>query len=369
MIDLKKDILDKYFNDPNITDISFNGRELYVQDNTKGRYKVSDEVLVDDIEKYIKQITYQNNQQFNDEQPILDTEFPNLRINAVHKTLSPYGMTASWRSSVPTLKIKNYDGNIAPRCVFSLLEACIKSDSNIIISGKTGSGKTELQKYLVGFIKDTEKIIIMEDTLDTHLKEIYPKKDILSWQINNKLEKPILFDDLIKAGLRNNPDWIIISETRGSEAYAMLKSSLSGHNIITTIHSNNAKSNVERIIHMCKENYNLDQNLLGNMICDTFDIGFHLDHYIDEFGVKRFISEVVEYVSYGKEGTKINPLFTRITNITKRGGRYFYDVNYKYGKMTRRLFDKLARAKVLSSDIDRFIKEEYFEEKSFRDSK
>ena len=194
-------------------------------------------------------------------------------------------------------------------------------------------------------------------------------KDILSWQINNKLEKPILFDDLIKAGLRNNPDWIIISETRGSEAYAMLKSSLSGHNIITTIHSNNAKSNVERIIHMCKENYNLDQNLLGNMICDNFDIGIHLDHYIDDYGVKRFISEVVEYVSYGKDGTKINPLFTRITNITKRGGRYFYDVNYKYGKMTRRLFDKLARAKVLSSDIDRFIKEEYFEEKSFRDSK
>jgi len=365
-MNFENDILKKYFEDKNITDISFNGKEIYVQDNVKGRYKIKESVDASDVEKYIKQITYQNNQQFNDEQPILDTEFPNLRINAVHKTLSPYGITASWRSSVPTLKITNYDSKVAPKGVFSLLEACIKSSCNVIISGKTGSGKTEMQKYLVGFIEDNEKIIIMEDTLDTHLKEIYPNKDILSWQINTKLDKPILFNDLIKAGLRNNPDWIIISETRGSEAYSMLKSCLSGHHIITTIHSNNAKSNVERIIHMCKEEYNLDQNLLGNMICDNFDIGIHLDHYIDELGVKRFVSEVVEYVSYGRGGTVINPLFTRTTTITKRNGRFFYDVSYKYGKMTQRLFDKLASAKVLNSEVERFIKEEYYEEREKR---
>lgn len=365
-MDFEKEVLEKYFSNKNITDISFNGKDLYVQDNLKGRYKINENVSSDDVEKYIKQITYQNNQQFNDEQPILDTEFPNLRINAVHKTLSPYGITASWRSSVPTLKITNYDSKVAPKGVFSLLEACIKSSCNVIISGKTGSGKTEMQKYLVGSIPNDEKIIIIEDTLDTHLKEIYPNKDILSWQINTKLEQPILFNDLIKAGLRNNPDWIIISETRGSEAYSMLKSCLSGHHIITTIHSNNAKSNVERIIHMCKEEYNLDQNLLGNMICDNFDIGIHLDHYIDEFGVKRFISEVVEYVSYGRGGTVVNPLFTRSTTITKRNGRFFYDVSYKYGKITKRLFDKLASAKVLNSEIERFVKEEYYEEKEKR---
>lgn len=365
-MDFEKEVLEKYFSNKNITDISFNGKDLYVQDNLKGRYKINENVSSDDVEKYIKQITYQNNQQFNDEQPILDTEFPNLRINAVHKTLSPYGITASWRSSVPTLKITNYDSKVAPKGFFSLLEACIKSSCNVIISGKTGSGKTEMQKYLVGFIPNDEKIIIIEDTLDTHLKEIYPNKDILSWQINTKLEQPILFNDLIKAGLRNNPDWIIISETRGSEAYSMLKSCLSGHHIITTIHSNNAKSNVERIIHMCKEEYNLDQNLLGNMICDNFDIGIHLDHYIDEFGVKRFISEVVEYVSYGRGGTVVNPLFTRSTTITKRNGRFFYDVSYKYGKITKRLFDKLASAKVLNSEIERFVKEEYYEEKEKR---
>lgn len=365
-MDFKHDILDKYFSNKNITDISFNGKDIYLQDNTKGRYKAEETVESAEVEKYIKQITYQNNQQFNDENPILDTEFPNLRINAIHKSISPYGITASWRSSIPKLKISEYDKKLAPRQVFSLLEACVKANANIIISGKTGSGKTELQKYLVGFIKDNDKIITMEDTLDTHLKELYPNKDILSWQINNKLETPILFDDLIKAGLRNNPDWIIISETRGSEAYSMLKSCLSGHNIITTIHSNDATSNVERIIHMCKEKYNLDQNLLGNMICDNFNLGIHLDYYIDETGVKRYISEIVEYISYGKSGTIANVLFKKNTAITKRNGRFFYENSYQYGKMSEKLFNKLASSQVLNSDIEKFIKEEYYEEKDKR---
>lgn len=361
-----KSTLEELFKKETITDVSFNGTDLYVQDNLKGRYRLNKNFSSEEIENYIKQLVYENNQKFNDEEPILDTEFPNLRINAIHKTLAPYGMTVSLRSSIPSLKINNYDKKIAPRNVFSLLEACVKSNANIIISGKTGSGKTEMQKYLVGFINDNQKIIIMEDTLDTHLKEIYPNKDILSWQINNKLDKPILFDDLIKAGLRNNPDWIIISETRGSEAYSMLKSCLSGHNIITTIHSNNAKSNVERIIHMCKEEYNLDQNLLGNMICDNFDLGIHLDHYIDENGVRRYVSEVVEYISYGKDGTVVNSLFKRTTSISKRNGRFFYDVNYKYGKISKKLFDKLASSKSLNSEIDKFIKEEFYEEKNNR---
>lgn len=271
----------------NITDISFNGTDIYVQDNKVGRYKVDNNYNKEDIENYIKQLTYSNNEQFNDENPILDTEHPNLRINAVHKSISPYGITASLRSSKATLKIDKYNKEIAPPELFSFLEACIKAKLNIIISGITGSGKTELQKYLVGYINNFEKIVMIEDTLDTHIKEIYKEKDIFSWQTNNKIENPISFNDLIKAGLRNNPDWIIISETRGSEAYSMLKSILIGHSIITTIHSNDCKGSIERVIHLCKEHNNLDQFLLGSMATDLFDIGIHLNQELTPTGIKR----------------------------------------------------------------------------------
>ncbi|MDD4623776.1 MAG: CpaF/VirB11 family protein [Bacilli bacterium] len=353
--------LNQLFENENITDISFNGKDIYVQDNQKGRYKVANDISKEEVENYIKQMTYSNNEQFNDENPVLDTEYPNLRINAVHKSLAPYGMTMSLRLSKPTLKINKYDKEIAPTELFSFLEACIKANLNILISGKTGSGKTELQKYLVSFINDNDKIILIEDTLDTHIKEIYKEKDILSWQTNQRLDKPILFEDLIKAGLRNNPDWIIISETRGSEAYAMLKSILSGHKIITTIHSSNCKNSVERLIHMCKEKYNLDQTLLGSMVSELFDIGIHLSHTIDDKGIKRFIVEVVEYTGYDNHGAIINKLFSRTKKVKKINNNYQYYDDYEYGKISKNLFEKLANYKALNKDIDKFLRKDYYE--------
>jgi len=355
------EIIEELMVDPSVTDISFNGKEIWVQHNQKGRYRIEHDIQKEDVENYIKQLTYSNNEEFNDENPILDTEYPNLRVNAIHKSVAPYGNTLSLRLSKPSLKINNYDKEIAPKVLFDFLETCIKANLNILISGKTGSGKTELQKYLTGFINDKEKIVLIEDTLDTHIKNIYPKKDILSWQINKKLEQPILFDDLIKAALRNNPDWIIISETRGSEAYDMLKSILSGHKIITTIHSNNCKNSVERLIHMCKEKYQLDQKLLGSMISELFDIGIHLSHTVDDKGIKRFIVEVVEYVSYDNFGAKVNPIFKRNEIVKNDNGIISYDSNYVYGKITKDLFTKMAMNHALTDKVNRFVKEEYYE--------
>lgn len=348
-------ILDELFKKETITDVSFNGKDLYIQDNLKGRYKYPENISTEEVESYIKQLVYENNQKFNDEEPILDSEYPSLRINSVHKTLSSTGTTASIRSSKASVRIKDYDTSIAPIKILKLLESCVKAKCNILISGVTGSGKTELQKYLCNFISNNDKIVLIEDTLDSHLKTLYPEKDIFSWKTNEKLENKINFDELIKAALRNNPNWIIISETRGSEAYSMLKSALSGHNIITTLHSKGAKNNVDRLIHMCREKYQLDQLLLGNMITDIFDIGIHLDYEIDEFGITRYIVEVVEYLSYSKEGVKCNNIFEREFKIKKKNDKYEYFTDYKYGYITDQLFNKLAKAKVLNKDIELFI--------------
>lgn len=347
-----KEILDDLFKKETITDVSYNGTDLYVQDNIKGRYKLNKKLDNQVVENYIKQLVYENNQKFNDEDPILDSEYPKLRINSIHKSISKKGITASIRSSKPSIRIKDYDTSIVPIKIMKLLEACVKANCNILISGITGSGKTELQKYLCKFINNNDKIVLIEDTLDSHLKELYPEKDIFSWKINEKLENKIGFDELIRAALRNNPNWIIISETRGSEAYSMLKSALSGHNVITTLHSKGAKHNVERLIHMCREKYNLDQHLLGNMIVDVFDIGIHLDYEIDDKGVNRFIVEVVEYISYDENGVKCNSIFERKYIVKQGNDEYEYFTDYVYGIMSEKLFNKLVKKKVFSNELD-----------------
>lgn len=362
MKNFENEVLKKLLKDKNVTDISFNGTSVYYQDNEKGRVKFEGDIDVSSVFNYIKQLANESNEEFNDEFPILDAEEPNLRINAVHQSIAPGNITLSLRSSKPELKIKHYDDAIAPKEVFKLLNTCVRAKSNILISGITGSGKTELQKYLVGSIRKTDKIVLIEDTMDSHIKEIYPEKDIFSWKSNEKLSRPIDFDTLIKAGLRNNPDWMIISESRGSEAYSMLKSALSGHHIITTLHSNNASSNVERLIHMCKEKYDLDQKLLGSMICENFELGIQVDYEITEKGVHRYISEIVEYIKYGNNGVVVNKLFSREQRVEKIEDEYKYYVEYKYGKMSRKLFEKIRNEKLINKNIEIFIDENMYDE-------
>lgn len=365
-----EDILIKILKDENVTDISFNGKDIYIQNNKKGRYLFARNYSNRKIEDFIKNTINSLNKEFTTQNPIVDCEIVDkysenrdkvLRLNAVHDSISTSGSTMSIRITQPILRLTEDDDKFASKEVFKLLEAMIRGNLNMLISGRTGSGKTELQKFLIKNIRDVETIVLIEDTKDTNLKELYPEKNITSWVSNNQLENPIDFDALIKASLRNNPDWIIISETRGSEAYSMIKSGLSGHKIITTLHSDSAESNIDRLVHMCKEKYDLDQVLLGQMITSVFDVGVHIDYDITKEGVVRYICNIVEYKGYDELGVDINKIFeVSLQPVKDKNGKLIYKKVYKYGKISEELFKKLAKKKVLTPEISRFIKEEYY---------
>jgi pilus assembly protein CpaF len=364
------EILKVILKDEDVTDINFNGKDLFIQNNKKGRYLFSRLIESSTIENFVRDIVNTLNNQFNTENPIVDCEIVDaysenhnkvLRLNAVHDSISPYGNTMSIRITQPSLRLNDSDERFASNAVFKLLEAIIRGNCNILISGRTGSGKTELQKFLIKNIRDAETIVLIEDTKDTNLKELYPKKNITSWITNSKIKNPINFDSLIKASLRNNPDWIIISETRGSEAYSMIKSGLSGHKIITTLHSDSAETNVDRLIHMCKEEYDLDQLLLGQMITSVFDVGVHLDYDVTDDGIVRYVCEIIEYKGYDENGVDAQKIFeVALQPVKQEDGTFKYQKVYKYGKISEELFSKLAKKKVLTPEISRFIKEEYY---------
>ncbi|MFP3326270.1 ATPase, T2SS/T4P/T4SS family, partial [Planococcus sp. SIMBA_160] len=66
-------------------------------------------------------------------------------------------------------------------------------------------------------------------------------------------------EDLVKAALRNNPTWLLVSETRGQEAYEMMQGILTGHKIITTLHAVNARAIKSRYINMMKMGYQINE--------------------------------------------------------------------------------------------------------------
>lgn len=311
-----------YLEDETITDISFNGTTLWVQSNKIGRYVPDKQPTHDIVYRLGKRIADIQGKEFTTNNTILDTDLHQLRVNFVHEEVSPSGCTFAIRVSKPRLVTSNL-ADFANQNVADLFSALIKAESNIIISGRTGAGKTELQKLLVGFIENHKKITLMEDTMDSHIKELYPEKDINSWRTltEDTRDKKVTFHDLNKAGLRNNPDWMIIAETRGGiEAYSMLESALTDHAIITTIHAKGAGAIPNRLISMIGQSYQVNELLLGQDIVNTFKFGVYLSTEFKEGGIKRFISEIVEYTGFSEKGVEY-------TQIYKVGKEYNKETN------------------------------------------
>lgn len=148
----------------------------------------------------------------------------------------------------------------------------------------------------------------MEDTLDSHMKLIYPEKDLNSWKTLKRGAQSNLsevgFQELIKSGLRNNPDWLMVSEVRGAEAESLLSAALTSHSIMTTLHASGAANIPARITDMVAQGGNNgDYSALQRNIVSVLSLGMQLERVVDaETGRSiRRIKEIYEYVDFDPE--------------------------------------------------------------------
>ena len=292
-------IIDEIIQDQSITDISYNGNSLWVQSNLYGRYLNERQISKEEAYVIIEKIAMQAQKQFNIANPILDVEYETIRINAIHETLSPDGRSFSIRILRSENKIDEFNMP-AEKKVIEFLQKAIESHMNIIISGQTGSGKSELQKYLISSIPKNDKIVLISDNNELKISKIYPEKDIYTWIVKNENFSLLNIDfaDLIKPALRYNPEWLIISESRGKESFDMINAATTGHNIITTLHAASAYDIPIRLLNMCTEkNINLNEKTLLHNIFQVLDIGIHMQtRFNNDKTISREISQIVAYV-------------------------------------------------------------------------
>ena len=287
-----EEILEK---DTSVTDIGYNGSELIIESNdSKIIYESEKDVTDDYIVRLVSKFANANNKEFTSKSPIFDGRFENVRINAVHaqNTAPESGTTMSLRVVRPRLALTkdNFEG-FAPLFVLDLFEMMALTKSNIVISGTTGTGKTELHKLITGFIPFNDRIILIEDTPETFLKQMFPEKDIYSWVTS----EAVGVTPMIKAGLRNHPVWMMVTETRGSEAYEMIQTVLSGHAIMTSLHTANARAIPSRFVNMAKMGYQLDEAAMLDDIRRYFDFGVHIKKLRYKGRVLRYLEEIVAF--------------------------------------------------------------------------
>ena len=127
----------------------------------------------------------------------------------------------------------------------------------ILVTGPTGSGKTTTLYCALGKINSPDKkIITVEDPVEYQLKGIN--------QIQVKPAINLTFANALRSIVRQDPDVILIGEIRDSEtAEIAIHSALTGHLVLSTLHTNDAPSAITRLTNMGMENYLLSSTIIG----------------------------------------------------------------------------------------------------------
>ncbi|SCG83287.1 General secretion pathway protein E Type II traffic warden ATPase [Proteiniborus sp. DW1] len=127
----------------------------------------------------------------------------------------------------------------------------------VLVTGPTGSGKSTTLYTILKDLNDEEKnIVTIEDPVE------YKLEGINQVQINNK--SGLTFANGLRSILRQDPDIIMIGEIRDSEtAKIAIRASITGHLVLSTLHTNDTASTIVRLIDMGIEPYLLSTSVIG----------------------------------------------------------------------------------------------------------
>ncbi|MFO0810364.1 MAG: CpaF family protein [Gemmataceae bacterium] len=243
--------LEVLLKDPTISDILINGPfNIFVErrgklEKTDIKFRDNDHLL-----QIIDRIVSKVGRRVDETSPMVDARLPDgSRVNAIIPPLALDGASVSIRrfGSNP-LKLEdllNYKA-FTPEMAM-LMEACIKSRLNVLISGGTGCGKTTLLNTLSSFIPNDERVITIEDAAELQLQQEHVVR-LETRPPNIEGKGAVTTRDLVRNALRMRPERIIIGECRGSESLDMLQAMNTGHaGSMTTLHANNPREGLSRL--------------------------------------------------------------------------------------------------------------------------
>ena len=247
--------IDPLMHDPLIEDISCDGVDVpmfiwhrkFESVPTNIRFETTGE-----LDSYALRLAYLCGSHVSIAQPLLDASLPNgSRINLT------YGSEVTRKGSTFTIrKFKADPFTVTDLITFNSLSPemaaffwyAVENRVSILVAGGIAAGKTTLLNCLSMFIKPDLKIVSIEDTPELNLPHDnwIPAVTRTHFGLSTENADVSLFD-LLKASLRQRPDYIIVGEIRGSEAYTLFQAVSTGHLGMSTVHAESVESTVYRL--------------------------------------------------------------------------------------------------------------------------
>jgi pilus assembly protein CpaF len=297
--------------DKTISEVMVNSpSEVYVErdgviSETSARFRDEQHIM-----RIIDRIIAPLGRRVDESSPYVDARLPDgSRVNAVIPPLVPRSPTLTIRKFRPDRHtVEDLIGNrtVTPELV-EFLRDRVRTRTNIVVSGGTGTGKTTFLNALSAFIPDSERIITIEDPIELRLQQ----RHAISMEArppNAEARNEVTQRDLLRNALRMRPDRIIVGEVRGGEAFDMMQAMNTGHEgSLTTVHANSARDALARIENMIlMAGLELPVRVIREQMASALRLVVHLARFSDG---RRAVVSVSEITGLEGEVIMLQELF------------------------------------------------------------
>jgi type IV secretory pathway ATPase VirB11/archaellum biosynthesis ATPase len=250
--------LDVIMKDPNIEDISCDGSGVFLflyhrrYGSLKSNIQFNDE---DELTAFVVKLAQKCGKHISISEPMLDATMPDG--SRIQMTLSTEVTT---KGSTFTIRKFSEDPFSPPDLIefhtmssemVAYMWLAVENGINALIAGGTAAGKTSTLNALCLFIPRESKIVSIEETREINLP--HPNwipgvvRSGFGEVVGNKVIGEIDLYDLMKAALRQRPEYILVGEIRGKEAYVLFQAMATGHTTYSTVHADSAQSLIHRL--------------------------------------------------------------------------------------------------------------------------
>ncbi|MFB6242214.1 MAG: type II/IV secretion system ATPase subunit [Candidatus Nanosalina sp.] len=279
---LKRDLaglgkLEPLMNDPNLEEVSCDGTEAPVFAFHREYGSLETNVWYEDSEElnsFISKLAQRTGRHISAAEPMLEGSLPDgSRLHCTYKgEVTRKGPTFTIRKfrEDPLTPIDLIESGSINHKVLAFFWHLVENGYSALVSGGTATGKTTMLNVISLFIPPGDKIVSIEDTPELRLphKNWLPSVSRPGYGPEDYGEIDLF--DLVKASLRQRPDYVIPGEVRGEEAYVLFQAMATGHAGLATIHAENVSALKNRLL---TPPVNLSASLLTSLDAVIF-LGF-----------------------------------------------------------------------------------------------
>lgn len=290
------DEIDPLLADPFIEDIGCDGIgvNVYIVHQKFGSIKTN--IIFKDeqrLKDFVTKLAERCDRYISYAEPLLDGSLPDgTRVQASFaQDVTTRGPTFSIRKfkETPFTPVDLIKMNTLSSEMLAYLWFIVENGANILIAGGVSTGKTSLLNCISLFIPVEAKIVSIEDTRELNLPHENWIPGVSRMGFTGTGVGEVTMFELLKESFRQNPDYLIVGEIRGKEAYVMFQGMSSGHPSISTIHAGSVDDLMKRLQ---TKPISLSPGLL-----ESLDVVIVMVHAKEKSKSARRVKEIVEIES------------------------------------------------------------------------